>query len=277
MFTNSGLKHRTQHHEARKFGNQQQLQRPSNLKVCIFCSSNTHYAINCNVKTDYESRIAVVKNKRLCYNCLGTHQVTFCKSQKNCKNCNQRHHTSICKRANYDTNQRQQATSSIAPELQRNTASLHTYNDITFEQTTPAERTSGVLLKTAISTVTSGNYSMETNILFDEGSQRSYITQQQAEKLNITPTGTDTIYLASFGNSRNEVRHLDTATVNLISTSGQKIPINVLIVPTIAVPLQNYNRNVTNLPHLRGLKLKIQDTRYKKLYLKSVTYITVKH
>ena len=117
MFTNSGSKHRTQHHEVRKLGNQQQLQRPSNLKVCTFCLSNTHYAINCNVKTDYESRIAVVKNKRLCYNCLGTHQVTLCKSQKNCKNCNQRHHTSICKRANYDTNQRQQATYSNAPEL----------------------------------------------------------------------------------------------------------------------------------------------------------------
>ena len=69
-------------------------------------------------------------------------------------------------------------------------------------------------------------------------------------KLNVTTTGTDTIHLASFGNSRNKVRHLVTATVLLISKAGEKIQINVLIVPTIAVPLQNYNKNVNNLPHL---------------------------
>ena len=83
MFTTSGSKHRTQHHEAKRYGNQQLHQRSSNPKVCIFCSSTSHFAINCNVKTDYESRVAVVKNKRLCYNCLGTHLVSHCKSKKN--------------------------------------------------------------------------------------------------------------------------------------------------------------------------------------------------
>ncbi|XP_053390231.1 uncharacterized protein LOC128553139 [Mercenaria mercenaria] len=256
---------------------QQQQQRFTNAKICIFCSSNTHFANDCNVMRDYESRIAVVKNKRLCFNCLGTHQVSNCKSQKRCRNCQKRHHTSICQNLSQVQPPIQTSSASAVSDnqLQHQTAALHTYDHITFEQTTCEQQTPHVLLKTAISPVTCGIISADTNILFDEGSQRSFITREHADKLRLTFTGTDTLHLASFGNSKNEVRHLDTATVFLITSTKEKIPINVLIVPTVAVPFQKYNKNVSHLQHLKGLKLAhplIEDTTFEVQLLIGADY-----
>ncbi|KAH3770191.1 hypothetical protein DPMN_171474 [Dreissena polymorpha] len=47
-----------------------------------------------------------------------------------------------------------------------------------------------VLLKTAQATVSSYFNDAEANILFDEGAQRSFITKELAEKLNIVPEST---------------------------------------------------------------------------------------
>lgn len=42
---------------------------------CVFCDG-PHVAVNCQKYADAESRIAVVKRNRLCFNCQGKHQVS---------------------------------------------------------------------------------------------------------------------------------------------------------------------------------------------------------
>ena len=112
-----------------------------------------------------------------------------------------------------------------------------------------------VLLKTAIAQVTSGSYTTEANILFDEGAHRSFITKDLADKLHLQKSSTELVQLATFGSSSKKVSHIDRTTVYLLTDTGKKIAIDVLIVPTIAVPLRNQQRSVTTLPYLRGLKL----------------------
>ncbi|XP_071145169.1 uncharacterized protein [Mytilus edulis] len=113
-----------------------------------------------------------------------------------------------------------------------------------------------VLLKTAIAPIFYGKQIIETSILFDEGAQRSFITQRIAEKLQIRPSGRDTIELSAFGDKENNIRHLDTATVQLQTDKGEIVNINTLIVPDIAVLLQNQTKYLTrNLPYLKDLKL----------------------
>ncbi|VDI06839.1 Hypothetical predicted protein [Mytilus galloprovincialis] len=59
---------------------------------------------------------------------------------------------------------------------------------------------SQVLLKTAIATVHSNaQVSMDANILFDEGAQRSFITDSLAEQLELKPKGTEAISISGFG------------------------------------------------------------------------------
>ena len=114
---------------------------------------------------------------------------------------------------------------------------------------------SGVLLKTAVAKVASGIYTADANILFDEGVQRSFVTRELADKLQLKTSGTEVVQLAAFGSSSKKFSYINTVTVYLLTDSREKIAIDVLIVPTIAVPLGNRQRDAVSLPYLRGLKL----------------------
>ena len=93
------------------------------------------------------------------------------------------------------------------------------------------------------------------NILFDEDSQRSFITEAMANKIQLERCGSEEVHIASFGPSTQNVRHFDTATVRLRTDTGEKIPLNVLVVPTIAVPLCNLQKTVSSLLYQQSLKL----------------------
>ena len=97
---------------------------------------------------------------------------------------------------------------------------------------------------------------MEGNIIFDEGAQRSFITQELAAKLNLQPYGKDKINLASFGSKSSAHRHLDMGVIEIHTISGERIPISVLIARRIAPSLQNLIRtSLTRLPHIMGITL----------------------
>jgi len=53
------------------------------------------------------------------------------------------------------------------------------------------------LLKTAIADVSSYTTTTEGHILFDEGAQRSFVTQQLASELQLKPSGVETIIWCS--------------------------------------------------------------------------------
>ena len=62
--------------------------------------------------------------------------------------------------------------------------------------------------------------------------------------------------LASFGTTIASYQELGVATVKIETIPGEVIPISVLIIPSIAAPIQSsINCSVRNLPYLRGLKL----------------------
>ena len=112
------------------------------------------------------------------------------------------------------------------------------------------------LLKTAIATVEFQEKSATAHILFDEGAQRSFITEELAKKLNLAAENTETLHLSVFGGDQTSVKKFDVATVNLRTDKGGTIPIRVAIIPVIALPQKN---NVTaaihDLIYLKGLKL----------------------
>ena len=78
---------------------------------------------------------------------------------------------------------------------------------------------SGVSLKTAVAEVTSGIYAADTNILFDEGTQRLFVTRELADKLQLQTSDTEVVQVAAFGSSSKQVSHIDTTTVYLLTDS----------------------------------------------------------
>ena len=69
-----------------------QLKKPK----CTFCKG-AHSAIKCDVISDQPKQMEIVKQERLCYNCLGHHKITQCQSKGRCKQCKGRHHTNLCR------------------------------------------------------------------------------------------------------------------------------------------------------------------------------------
>lgn len=63
------------------------------------------------------------------------------------------------------------------------------------------------------------------------------MTKNLERKLNIHTEGTEILQLSSFGDRNKNIRHLDKSTVFVETDAGQKRPIDVLIVPMIAVHL----------------------------------------
>ena len=217
----------------------------THVKSCNLCREQGHLAMNCTKFATAEARLSVVKKNKLCFNCLGRHKIAECKSTSNCRKCKKRHHTSICT----EKDDKPTAEESSKPQTEisdSNAVSLHS---------SLTQHNSNVLLKTAVANVSSGKQISEANILLDEGAQRSFITESLAGKLGLNTTGTEVVHLSGFGEQNRQVRHLKTAVIYLHTDQGDSIPLNVLVIPEIAVPIQTHIKSVSNMQHLRGLKL----------------------
>ena len=118
------------------------------------------------------------------------HIASSCQNEKVCHHCKQRvHHQSICLTlSSCDRSEKK----SNQPE-----------GDINNTTTTNTVRNKGkVVLQTAkprIAFNEDNSKSSHVRILFDNGSQRSYITSNVKSKLNLKPMKTETLHLNTFG------------------------------------------------------------------------------
>ncbi len=171
----------------------------------------------------------MVKKENRCFNCLGCHKVSACKSQNRCQNCKRKHYTSIC------TNTRQKQEKAKTPN-QENLPQV-----MPAAMTVPVPNTSTntemndtmCLLKTAIAPVCSQHFTVEAHILFVEGAQRSFITQDLVDQLQLKPIKRDTIGLSAFG-TKTPTCQLDVGTVDLVTEYNETLCLDVLVVPQIA-------------------------------------------
>jgi len=154
----------------------------SNKLSCVFCKSN-HTALNCEGHKDVPSSVEIIKQQRLCYNCLTHHRVSQWNSRNHCCKCGNKHHTSICSDPKQNTSETKPPTpsstaSNTAPPI------VETTSLTTLARRTAIKNTT-CLLKKAIATVVRTDLQMKANILFDKGSQRSFLTEKLARELAI--------------------------------------------------------------------------------------------
>ena len=256
---------------------------------CTYCKG-PHSSVQYNVITDVKARLDVVKRERLCFNCLGNHKSVHCNTKNHCRICHKKHHSSLCGMdTTPDTSVPQsglpripQINQPVQSTVQPAQASQNTLNPAssTFVPTQSvgsyttaaqffidAKRSPECLLKTAIALVRVGNTRISANTLFDEGAQRSFVTETLAAQLGANPHHTECLSISSFGGSTTIKNTVKLINLTLETHTGD-VQLSALAVPKIATPIHNFvTSDLHNLSHLRGLKLAHPISSIEKLHI----------
>ena len=198
---------------------------------CYFCDKN-HYTNECKEVTDVKQRRAILLAAKRCFNCLRVgHFSKDCNVKKKCFNCNGFHNSALCNKDEQET----------SPSSSITTSNVH-------------EKTE-VLLQTATAFAYGENRSnkVPVNILFDGGSQRSFVSEELKRKLALKSQKIETLNLNTFGSEKYIKKSSDRVTLNL-EVRDEVVTITALSSPAVCSPLTS-KVDVSSYPHLQGLIL----------------------
>ena len=204
---------------------------------CAYCKKE-HYSASCVKFSTPEIRREILMREGRCFLFLGTgHRVSQCSSVRRCCKCNRCHHQSICS----------------PPTLREEPVPPPT--DIETTQSSTARTRGRVLLQTARTfAYSSDSELLPVRILFDNGSQRSYISHQLKAKLGLKPIKRETLNLNTFGDSIFKKKDCEVVNVTLQSSRDGDISVTTLIFPTICSPML-VRVDIDHYTHLQGLAL----------------------
>ena len=141
------------------------------------------------MKTVEERRAILIRDGR-CFVCLKLrHRAQNCESNKKCRKCNHRHHQSLCDKP------------VIEPENTEATARA----EVSYNNTTNSVKDSkAILLQTAKAVACDLREANKARvrILFDNGSQSSYITESLKQRLRLSVSKKEKLHLNTFGDDR---------------------------------------------------------------------------
>ena len=204
-------------------------------KQCIFCENN-HWSDECRKYNSLAQRKLKIKGK--CFLCLGSHNLKDCKTNKVCYHCKQQnnHHRSIC------------------PKIFQSEQSVLTYPDSVSNHGGDGIAENGllsvgetVLMQTATAHIENpyANIASKVRVLFDTGSQRTYITEKLAKNLKLKLGTTDELSVVTFGKEKPSKIKTRKATINLKLHDGTLMQMTVNVVPTVTGTVQRVPVNTS--------------------------------
>ena len=100
------------------------------------------------------------------------------------------------------------------------------------------------------------NVFVNARMVFDSGSQRSYITENLRKTLNLPIAGQDTLLIKTFGESTAKLRRCDIVQMAVAADDGMQVYVSAYVVPVICAPISNQLIEFTqaNYPHLQCLR-----------------------
>ncbi|XP_071150567.1 uncharacterized protein [Mytilus edulis] len=198
-----------------------------NSMVCRYCDGH-HWSDECRKFSTIEDRKQKIKGS--CYTCLKPGHVSRdCKFEKACYHCKQKkgHHRSLCPKK---IPSQQKEVSHLADEMREIVSS---------EENVPENSllSSGdiVLMQTAQTTVsnTEVNETEVVRLLMDSGSQRTYITENLAKRLNLKKKATEEITLVTFGADKPKTLRTQKVSLKIRLKDGVCMLIDANVVPKI--------------------------------------------
>ena len=78
---------------------------------------------------------------------------------------------------------------------------------------------------------------LEVRVIFDSGSQRSYITNSMRKLLNLHSRSTETMLIKTFGSTKNNKQICDVVSVGMLLKNGGVLELSLRTVPLICEPV----------------------------------------
>ena len=173
--------------------------RPSGIgKKCVLCYA-PHESSKCQKITDLDMRKQTLIKSARCFVCLKPgHRAFKCRSKQECNICRSKnHHVAICSNLGQDKEPSRNVAAPSAP--------LNPYAS-TWVGSTGSE--GGVALQTALAVVDDKKES-RVRVLFDTGSQKSFITERAVRKHGLRPVRKEELGIKAFGSTEADVAERD--------------------------------------------------------------------
>ena len=219
---------------------------------CVYCNED-HYSASCKKVTGYKERKEILLQSGRCFNCLKTnHKSRDCDSHKTCRHCHRKHHQSIC---NQVEGQENKNTGQTPGNQEDGQPPGKTTTTTTATSTFKNQQT--VLLQTARAMAYRDidGSSVPVRVLFDSGSQLSYITDKLQTQLQLKPVKIEKLLLNTFGTRGYKTQACNVVKLYLQGLEGvEKVSISALTSPVICSPLPSAVK-IARYPHLGGLQL----------------------
>ncbi|XP_044184810.1 uncharacterized protein LOC122964955 [Acropora millepora] len=198
---------------------------------CTFCKQS-HPSASCGTVTDIGARRNLLKQQGRCFICLRrNHLARNCPLNKVCRICSGNQHMSICENAN-------RGSSVVVSDRGERRS-----NENKSSTTVYVDSNTSILLQTAIapvSVVHQWHPVVNMRILFDSGSQRSYLSERARAKLNLLPKRKEKLLIKTFGQENEQLRECDVVEFCVRGLSeGSKVQMTALAVPLICSPLKD--------------------------------------
>ncbi|CAK9826235.1 hypothetical protein ANTRET_LOCUS4116, partial [Anthophora retusa] len=207
---------------------------------CIVCQDK-HEIYHCKrfLQASVRDRYDVIKQNKLCLNCLRPgHLVGMCQVS-GCRKCNQKHNTLLHFNREPRTNPNNTTPSEVQATSSRANATVLT---VTCE--------SEILLGTAqIKILDRFNKEHDCRVLLDGGSQTHFITNELADKLQLRKHNVN-LALSGLGQQTTKTQYI-VKTVVKARNSNFSTPISLITLPTITglLPSRQVNRTNIEIPH----------------------------
>ena len=206
---------------------------------CVYCQGE-HFPTKYDKVTDVNARKEILRNSLCCYLCLKTGHVSKkCRKNYICRICRKKHHISVCEEKNKQS-----------PVQSPNTAVNRNHEKCS----------KNVLLQSVVlrfQNIDNSNYCTDGAVLFDIGSQRSFVTESIRKMLKLPTLRKETMIFQVFGQNDNKVKEVDIVQSKIKGNNRLFIFIEAISCPKICSPITNqkYNFAKNNYGHLRNIKL----------------------
>ncbi|XP_064475231.1 uncharacterized protein LOC135389144 [Ornithodoros turicata] len=193
----------------------------ANHESCLFCKSDQHRTVTCDSDIPLQEKKRLLIEARCCLKCTRrNHIASRCQSYIRCRKCSRRHATSLCD-PDYIRNRSTQ-------QVQVNTVPVDPPGEVVLAASAvPSKQSSTIILGTTMACAKGPENTCWVRVLFDSGSQRSFITEELAKQLGCHSHGVEKISIGSFGGAT-VTKALSKTSVKLQTTQGTAVEIDVL-------------------------------------------------